>query len=215
MMKGRGVILAAIVVALATAGVRDAAAAGVFCAKKKGNLFARENSCKAKETLLDLSQYGLTGPPGAPGAPGAPGNPGPAGPTLYKRTTFTFATVSPQGSAYDTLASLDFTPPTSGTALVRGRGYCNMNPIGGSDNEINIGEANALNTFILGDLGVVNVPNGSPAGLYQPGWSTESEVSVTAGVPTTATLLARHENGNTSSDCSGSLTVEVFTGTLP
>lgn len=160
---------------------------------------------------------GAAGPPGADGAAGPPGPAGPAGPTLMKRTTFLFASV-PAASTPGQLSTITFTPPTSGTALVSARGYCNMTAFAGSDNEINIALgttlANAFSTPVS-EWGVVNVPSGSPSGLYQEAWTAERAISVTAGTAYTYLLSGRHEIGSGTSDCSGSLRVEVFTDTLP
>lgn len=134
-----------------------------------------------------------------------------------KRTTFTFANI-PAATTPATLATLTFTPPTSGTAVLSARGYCNMVPIAASDNEINIAIAPTASGAFLTNTstwGVMNVPRGSVSGLYQNNWSAETTQNVTAGVATTMVLAGRHETGNTTSDCSGSFKVEIYTGTLP
>jgi len=134
-----------------------------------------------------------------------------------KRATFQFATI-PATPTASQLASLTFTPPVSGTAVLSARGYCNMTPIAGSDNEINIAIGSTLAVAFNGGVaewGVLNVPSGSTAGLHQLGWTAETTVAVTAGTSYTRVLAGRHEMGATSTDCSGSFKVEVYTGTLP
>lgn len=114
------------------------------------------------------------------------------------------------------------TGPVTGTAVVRARGYCNLTSIAGSDNGINIASGlssgapgSAFTGSLVRDWGVMNVPSGSPAGLYQPGWTAERTFPVTLGQVVGIKLEGRHEVGNATNDCSGSLFVEVYSGTLP
>lgn len=155
------------------------------------------------------------GPQGPMGATGATG---PAGPTLFKRAPFNSQSVPAAGQPAAVLASLTFTPPVSGTARLAGRGFCNLVPTAGSNNQIAIAAgtstANAFTTS-NSDRGFVIVPSGSPNGLYQLGWTSESTMAVSAGTQYTVVLAGRHEAGNTTNDCSGTFTVEIFTGTLP
>jgi hypothetical protein len=53
-------------------GLAPAAGADVFCKNKKGALKVRA-TCKAKETQLNLADFGAVGPPGTDGADGADG----------------------------------------------------------------------------------------------------------------------------------------------
>jgi hypothetical protein len=163
---------------------------------------------------------GPTGPTGPQGPAGATGPPGPAGPTLIKRATFSFVTIPAAGQPVAQLSTMTFTPPVSGTAYLRARGYCNMSaPAAGSDNGINLAAGTVLaNVFSTGvqDWAVLRVPNGSPSGgTYQKMWSSESTIPVTANTATTVFLGGRHELGTAATDCSGSFTVEVYTGNLP
>jgi hypothetical protein len=143
---------------------------------------------------------------------------GPAGPTLFKRATFTFATIPAVGQTPGQLATITFTPPNDGTAILRGRGYCNLDPIVGQDNEVDIAAGTALaaafNTPVT-DWGVMRIVNGSTAGTHQVGWTAESTLAVKAGVATQVFLAGHHGSGATTSNCSGSFSVEVYTGTLP
>jgi hypothetical protein len=66
------VVVVMVGLAWACASTADAA---VFCSTKKGAVKLRE-SCKPKETVVDLSSLGVEGPAGNPGDPGAPGSPG-------------------------------------------------------------------------------------------------------------------------------------------
>jgi hypothetical protein len=64
-------------VALALVGLVPAAAsAAALCQKKSGAVVIRPDACRKKETAVDLSQFGATGPKGDKGDPG---DPGPAG----------------------------------------------------------------------------------------------------------------------------------------
>jgi hypothetical protein len=116
-------------------------------------------------------------------------------------------------------ANISFTPPTSGTAYLRGRGWCNVEPATGVFSGINIAAGPTLAgvfTSSASDWGVVRIAPDASIGLYQQGWTSESTLAVTAGVLTNAFLGIRHEIGtNTTDSCSGSFTAEVYTGTLP
>jgi hypothetical protein len=169
---------------------------------------------------------GIAGPQGLTGATGPQGVPGPIGPagsagggagsSLFQTVDFTFASVSPAGIPPDQLSSLTFTPTANGTAVLSARGFCHMLPtlppaIG--DNRIDIvpgtSAASAFNAPVA-KWGVMNVPAGSVAGLYQPNFSSQITVPVFAGQTYTYGLFARHEFGSGTDTCTGTFNVQVF-----
>jgi hypothetical protein len=157
----------------------------------------KDNVCDAKDCI------GATGPVG-----------------LFKRATFSFASIPVAGMPGVQLSTITFTPPTAGTAIVSSRGYCNMTGIAGAENGINIGAATAVaNAFTnFFNVGVVRLPNGAPATLHQAGFTSEITIPITAamaGMAQTINLYGRHEVGNRTDDCSGSFTVQFVNGTLP
>jgi hypothetical protein len=137
------------------------------------------------------------------------------------RTIFEFVVIPPVGQPPAQLAAATFTAPVSGTALLKGRGYCNTGPIAGSNNQINLAAgtsaASAFAGGVVSGWGILNVPPGSVSGLYPYGWSSESRlVNIVAGSIYTVGLFGRHEAGNTNNtDCRGSFTVQLFTSVLP
>jgi hypothetical protein len=157
---------------------------------------------------------------------------------LQKRTTFRFVEIPPESNQYEgaaarapayvpvpanaELASLTFIPPNDGTAILRSRGYCNMDG-GGSQNQINIAAGTTVATaFASSDFenwGVLSLPTGSvansPYERHQLMFTSEKELPVSAGIETTVFLAGRHESGTLYADCTGSFQVEVYTGTLP
>jgi hypothetical protein len=148
------------------------------------------------------------------------GGPGGSGPSMpFKRTTFEFSLIPPAGQPAATLTWFHFTPPVSGTAVLRARGYCNLTPLDGSNNQLIIGigttPVTALTAVNVGETGFINVPPGAGPGVYQEGWSAERTFPVTAGQFASAYLVGRHEAGNATNDCSGSLTVEIFSTPMP
>lgn len=161
---------------------------------------------------------GEQGPQGQQGQQGQQGAQGPAGPTLFKQSTFLFVNVPAAGQPDATVGSITFTPPASGTAVVRARGYCNIDGISGQNVEINLGLGTASAAPFLDQVtswGVLRVPNGAPAVLHQLMFSAERTFAVNGGTATTVTLAGRHTTGTAADDCSGSIVVEIFTGTLP
>jgi hypothetical protein len=172
---------------------------------------------------------GPTGPQGLTGAAGPQGVPGPIGPagpagggagsSLFQTVDFTFVNVSPQpafgspGIPPDQLASLTFTPTANGTAVLSGRGFCNMFPVANSDNRIDIVPGTAAATAFdapVAKWGAMNVPRGSATGIYQLNFTSQITVPVVAGQTYTYGLFARHELGSTSSTCTGTFSVQVF-----
>ena len=131
-----------------------------------------------------------------------------------KRTTFSFASVPPYDADPVAVATLTFTPPITGTAVLTARGYCNMQIVVNTDNTVTLAIAPTLESAFAGSVpewGVVTVPFNAPFGLYQPGWTAQTTQSVVAGESYSMVLAARHEVGEEFSDCSGSFMVEIFT----
>jgi hypothetical protein len=74
MLKSLGIVVGALAL---TAGALSATSvdAATVCKKKSGVMIIRD-ACKAKETAVNLADFGAMGPMGPAGAPGAPGAPG-------------------------------------------------------------------------------------------------------------------------------------------
>jgi hypothetical protein len=163
---------------------------------------------------------GLQGVAGPAGPQGVPGPVGPAGPggsraLLFQRATFSHVNVSPVGSTPDKLATLTFTPTANGTAVVRGRGYCNIFPDPLNDNRVSIDAATSAAQAFSGatfyDWGILNVPRGSvPGGLYQLEWTSEVTLPVVASTNYSMSLFARHDLSTATANCSGSFSVATF-----
>ena len=162
-----------------------------------------------------MGAQGPAGTQGPVGAAGPAGTQGPPGPTLQKRTGFSNVAIPGTFSPIVQLASLSFTPPKDGTALLRSRGFCNLNA-GGDNANVKIAAGTSVATvFDAGDLksyGIIEVP---VSGFTQAMWTSEQELSVSAGVATTVFLAGRAQVGFSNADCSGTFQVEVYTGTLP
>ena len=71
-MKERRICVGAAVLALLVAGAPHNVRAAVFC-KKKNALISVRDTCKAKETQLDLAALGLQGSQGQQGTQSPPG----------------------------------------------------------------------------------------------------------------------------------------------
>jgi hypothetical protein len=161
---------------------------------------------------------GDVGPQGPQGVVGPQGLQGPPGPTLFQRASFRFVGVPAAGQQPSSAATLTFTPPAAGWALVRARGFCNM--MGQAQSEAGIGVAigpNAIDAYApntVGDWGVMRLPP-TTASNHQIPWTAERLVAVNAGIPTAMSVFVRHESGAGADDCSGSVTVEIFSGQLP
>lgn len=147
--------------------------------------------------------------------------PGPQGPVgqdtskLQKRSTFNFIILPEAISPTVQLSSLTFTPPLSGSAVLKSRGYCNvMNDSATQFYGISAG-VNAATAFALpaSDQAFVRLqPSAFPQSI---GWTTETTVAVTAGTTTTLKLFGTRYGGTQEINCSGSLQVEIYSGTLP
>lgn len=160
---------------------------------------------------------GPQGETGAAGAEGPQGPQGPAGPTSIqsmKRATFGYVSPSSTVITSTELTHVTFTAPASGTALLRGRGWCNLmggtnalglNIVGGTGDV-----ASVFNNVAFKDMGIIRVVAGSPEQIAQLAFSTENELTVTAGSEYTAYLAVRREIGTETANCSGSLTIEVY-----
>ena len=117
------------------------------------------------------------------------------------------------GSGPTELATIDFVPPTTGTAVLSGRGHCVMHPGMGGDNVAvliaGLSPGHAANTPV-GTKGMVSVPAPLPAAAYHEGWSLRREITVTGGVNTTVTLFAGHSSGGAAYVCCrGTFTVRT------
>jgi hypothetical protein len=117
------------------------------------------------------------------------------------------------GSGTTTLATIVFVPPTTGTAVLSGRGHCGMKTAT-SDNNIVVlfagVSANEAGNAAVGTMGVISVPPGLPSGGFAQAWSVQREISVTAGASTTVKLFASHASGGSADvACSGTFSVRT------
>jgi hypothetical protein len=83
------------VVVVAVAMIGSQATADVVCKKKKGAMFVR-TTCKAKETQVNLADFGAVGPKGDKGDTGVAGAPGADGSALA------YAKINADGSVDET-----------------------------------------------------------------------------------------------------------------
>ena len=156
---------------------------------------------------------GVPGPQGPPGITGPQGPIGPAGSVLQKRIAYQFV-VPPAGGAPIQLATMTFTSPVSGTAILRTRGYCNV-PSNAATVEIHVAAGPTLATVFnssVTDWGVIRTVPGTNGLLALP-YTSDNTLAVSAGVATTVVAAARQIVGS-GSDCTGTFTVQVF-GALP
>jgi len=135
----------------------------------------------------------------------------PTGNIIVPNTAVSFAT------AFNA-ATLTFTSPVNGTALLVARGFCNLtSPTSGGGNLV-IGTAlpgeTTVNTF--SDWVSLRVPVVAAASPTQMAYSAERDVPVTAGVPLTATLKTYRETTSTEPMiCNGSYRVTIHPTLLP
>lgn len=167
---------------------------------------------------------GAIGPPGLPGAtgatgpagpPGAQGPAGPAGPTYLKTASFSAVDIDPAADTF--LTSITITPPVSGTALARARGYCNV--VGSSvqyeavvtaiDTTVSTSGSDDAQAGVAQTAGLLD---GVPQAV---GWTAERTFPVGANTPLTLFLAGASYTGSPGHSCSGTMTIEVFTGFLP
>jgi len=138
--------------------------------------------------------------------------------STVRRKAFQFVLVNPLGQPTVTLQSISLTPPDSGYVLLRGRGFCNLAPVQGSSNivltTIGTQPATAFSETEVSEWGIASLVPDAPMGTHQISWTTERLVWVVVGNPYAFVLAAKHESGNTTSDCSGSLTAEFYQAEL-
>ena len=180
-------------------------------------------------TTGPAGQQGTTGPTGAKGATGntgatglqgLTGATGPAGPTRMKRARFNTVLLSNVSGTVTELSAMTFTSDISGTALLRGRGFCEL-PVTLSPSQVYIAAGLSNQTFQqnLGadDFAYIKqwVTSGPNVFTQSEHWSLETAISVTSGEPVSVALRADYDGLSLQSYCNGTFTVEVFSGTLP
>lgn len=142
--------------------------------------------------------------------------PGAGGPLA--RTTFGIVSVPNSSATFataTTLATLNFTAPTTGTMLITSRGFCNMTSTGtGTTSAVNIGTTIAGETApAFPDWSITQIPGNES--FYLP-FTTERALEVTAGTPYSVSLKAYQPVGVFSVlECNGSYTARQHIGTLP
>lgn len=116
-----------------------------------------------------------------------------------------------------TLATLTFTPNISGTAVLIGRGYCNVTT--STTGEVNV----VLGTVVPGDSNpvftewaAIRSPRTSVSEGMQAAFFTQRTITVAAGVARTVNLKAFRELASTTSlNCIGSYSVTIQPDVLP
>ena len=219
---------------IANSGILIAADAG---APGTSVLFdSKESSTTSHPAVLQVvltatGAQGPAGPQGPQGVPGVAGPQGPAGPsgpagvTGYQRQDFKFQYPigAPNGQVY-TMSTITFTPPSTGTAVLYGRGFCTISTDSANDfDEVYFAPATSLtaaetlffNSDIpFGDVGLIYEPPGSVAyRAYIYGWTTETSIPVTANTPQTVSLYTTHPGDSVmgyADFCRGSFSVSTF-----
>jgi hypothetical protein len=112
-----------------------------------------------------------------------------------------------------TLATIDFVPPVTGTAVLFGRGHCGIKTGTTADNIVVLfagRSASEAASAHVGTKGVISVPPGLPSGGFATGWSVQREIQVTAGASTTVHLFVAHPSGGSADiACSGTFSVRT------
>ena len=185
--------------------------ADVLCKKKSGVVVVRA-ACKAKETALDISEFGALGPRGADGAqgaqgpagpPGADGPQGPPGPTLATTSTGTQPTDPPGLCCFET-ASITLAQPAKVlvTTSIRNvgltctaAGTCTINvgayqvggePVPGAGFTLTLGASQSQRIYPTVS-GIVDLPAGTHTFGY--GITTSGNWGSAGGGQTQTTLL--------------------------
>lgn len=135
-----------------------------------------------------------------------------------KEVEFLFASI-PAAPTTNQLATLTFTAPVSGVAVLDSRGYCNIGETAtGVEINLAVGAAAtaAFDTGVndVSRWGVLRLAPGT-SNLHQLMWSTRNQVVVVAGTPYTRGLFGRHASGAAADDCSGTLSVTFHPTVLP
>jgi hypothetical protein len=148
--------------ALMTAGIAHGA---VLCQRKSGAVVVRE-TCKKKETPLDLAAFGAVGPQGPKGDAGEPGAPGLAR---------IFATIDASGVVVSKGGALDVSVEKTGTGA-----YCVLVPAA-------IGATNGTAVATLEQPGGTDIVSiGSLHGSSCNGFNTDTTGAFPVYVRTTA-----------------------------
>ncbi len=140
-------------------------------------------------------EQGLKGEPGEKGEKGEQGEKGETGSvaspsSLFRRSTFEFAGV--ENDKTSSIATADFIPAISGTALVSARGYCNINGSLTEQNEIDLklGKTEEeAEVTALTDWGVIRLNETAPS-EQALGFTAETEIPVTKGESESVSLFA-------------------------
>lgn len=135
-----------------------------------------------------------------------------------KETEFLFANVPATGTTSQ-LATLTFTAPVAGVAVLESRGYCNIGETA-TGVEINLAVGTdataAFNTALnqVARWGVLRIAAGT-SNQHQLMWSSRNQIAVGAGLLYTRGLFGQHSQGAAPDDCSGTLSVTFHSTVLP
>lgn len=116
-----------------------------------------------------------------------------------------------------TMATLGFTAPRTGTAMLRARGNCRLDTLttGGHTLIVGLylpGESSAL----FSDLAAMRVPADSTAGFFTIGFAAERLLPVTGGSTYQVLVRAYHPDGASANAlCQGTVSAIPFTSVLP
>lgn len=156
-------------------------------------------------------QQGIQGATGPTGPQGSIGPQGPAGPSLVRHLGWGPIAL-PKGATALSIPTI--TPPVSGTAVVRARGMCGVIP----DPSFGVSATFGIGTTVAA---AQNPPPWEAGSFAAPPpfpetqqFTAEFASPVTAGVQSTFYFYGNFLIGSANS-CSGTIDVEVFTGTLP
>jgi hypothetical protein len=149
-------------------GVVSMARASVLCQKKSGAVFVR-NTCKKKETLLDVSALGLVGPRGQQGIQGPKGDPGAPATAFWVRVHFDGTVESASSTQISVSHSIpgiyDVTFPQDVSSCA---------PLVSVHDTIQLLGTpllNSVSSTAIVEVGVRNVSPGGPAGYFDADFS--------------------------------------------
>jgi hypothetical protein len=137
------------------------------------------------------------------------------GPIFRKATPFSYVDVNSHLPIK--AAELTIKPPKSGTAVLKSRGWCAMNQHPSIGNYIEISAGTSLASAFDppgAEFGLISLSPGTAN--YVLGFTSERSIAVSKGKATTFYLGARSMTSPAPfAQCSGTFSVEVFTGNAP
>jgi hypothetical protein len=164
---------------------------------------------------------GIPGATGSKGANGAAGSAGPIGPTgatgaagvsgshtTFTRKAFEMNHVQPFGTT--TMVTINLVPVATGTAIIRGRGYCTVST---SDYLALGGGPDSTSAFASLPNGSFDVGIADGRALKKSGnvsWTSETSMPVVAQTPYAMSIYGFEMTQSSGTDCYGSMSVELI-----